>query len=307
MRQATNKVKITGLLSEVDLQDASFTGNDGNPVEVIRGTIKVKVDLPVGDKTILDEIPIQVFAKKYKNDGSPNSAYDDWKKVKDEYVSIAAGGEDSAQAISVTGANVQENTYYNQMGTKVSYTRIRGSFVRAVDKSRMVPEASWELEFVVANKKYLVDDDGVETDKYCINAIIPQYGGSVDVVPIYTTNPRAIQDIEQWEEGSTMKAYGYLNFTVGEAPKKVVVDDTWGEIPELVTESGTRSVSELIITKASGEPLTGEFAFDPVEINNALAEREARIEADKDKKASGTKGTKKAPAKGKATFTNLGF
>jgi len=305
MRQATNKVKLTGLLSEVDLEDASFDSN-GSPVEVIRGTIKVKINLPVGDKIIPNEVPVQVFCKKYKNDGNPNTAYDDWKKVKEEYVSIASGGEAKADAICVTGANVQENTYYNANGNKVSYTRIRGSFVKHVDKGHMVPEASWELEFVVGNKAYVLDDDGVETDKFCINAIVPQYGGAVDVVPIFTTNPMAIKDIEQWEDGSTMKAYGRLNFTVGEPGTAIASDDTWGEIPEQRTTGGTRSVSELIIQKASNEPLSGEFAFDPAEINGALADREKRIEQSKDKKSSGVS-TKKAPAKGKATFANLGF
>lgn len=305
MRQAVNKVKIVGLLSEVDLEDTSYTDKvTGNPVEAIRGKIKVRVDLPVGSEIIKNEIPVQVFSKKYKNDGNPNTAYEDWKKIKEECISIAAGGETKADAIVITSANLEENTYYNQNGVKVSYPRIRASFIRKIERARMTPEASWELEFVVGNKSYVLDDDGVETDKFCINTIVPQYGGSVSVIPVFTTNPAAIRDIEQWEDGSTMKAFGRLNFTVSEAPAPVVVDDTWGDLP-VETSGGTRSVSELIIQRATNEPLTGEFAFDAGEINSALAAREKAIEEIKNRKPAVA--SKKAPAKGKSTALDFGF
>lgn len=299
MRQATNKVNITGLLSEVKLDYATQTGKDGNPVDVIRGSINIKTTITIGSKDIDVEAPIQVYVKKFKNDGNPNAQYEEWRKVKEEYISIAAGGEAKATAIRVFG-NVTENAYYNEAGAKVSYTRIRGSFVSQVDKARMRPEAAWELEYVIANKHYVLDDDGVETDKYCVNALVPQYNGSVDVIPLYTTNPNAIKDIENWDDGSTRKCTGYLNFTVGEviaAP----VDDSWGAVEETKV-SRTKSLSELVILKGS-EALTGEFAFDPDEVNAGLAMREEAIEASKDKKKSG----KKAPEKGTATFANLGF
>lgn len=296
MRQATNKVNITGLLNSTSL-DYKTQARDGSPLDAIAGFINIKTTITVGSKEIETEIPIQVYVNRTKKDGTPNSQYDEWKKVKEEYISVAAGGEAKATAIRVFG-NVMENAYVNEAGTKVSYTRIKGSFVSQVDKTRMRPEAAWELEYVVANKHYVVDDDGVETDKYCINALVPQYNGSVDVIPLYTTNPNAIKDLETWEDGSTRKSTGYLNFTVGEviaAP----VDDSWGAVED-TRVSRTKSVSELVILKGS-EALTGEFEFNADEINEGLALREAKIENDK------KKSSKKAPAKGTATFANLGF
>ena len=96
MRQAENKVKIEGILSEVDIKKGSFTKN-GKTQDSIGGTITVKVAQDINGKTVDTEIPVHMFAAKYTNSGSTNPAYESIERVMNEYTSIAAaGGEEKA-------------------------------------------------------------------------------------------------------------------------------------------------------------------------------------------------------------------
>ena len=75
LRQAENKVKLEGILSEIDIKPGSFV-KDGKTVESIGGTIKVKVNQKInGEDTVL-EVPVHMFASKTTNKGTPNPAYE---------------------------------------------------------------------------------------------------------------------------------------------------------------------------------------------------------------------------------------
>ena len=92
LRQAENRVKIEGILSEIDIRPSSFIKN-GQTVESIGGTIKVKVNQKInGEDTIL-EVPVHMFASKLTNKGTPNPAYETIKRIAEEFVSIAAKDE----------------------------------------------------------------------------------------------------------------------------------------------------------------------------------------------------------------------
>ena len=67
---------------------------------------------------------------------------------------------------------------------------------------------------MVGQAGFELDRDGVETNKYKILGMIPQYGGRVDVVPFFAYNPGVIDAVSQyWEQGCTVRAAGRLNFT----------------------------------------------------------------------------------------------
>ncbi len=303
LKQAENSVKIEGILSEIDLKAGSSSKN-GKTIEYIGGSIKVRVNQMLnGVNTELD-IPVFMFANKYKNDGGPNPAYASIERVMNEYVSIAAGGMDAADRVRITNANIRMNEYYGQTGNLNSYPRINASFVTKVtDMTKFTPEATFSTVFMIAAMGYETDKDGVQIDnRFKIRGILPQYGGKVDVVDFYATTPSVIDAVSSyWSEKDTVKINGKLNFTSVVEEKMVEVD--FGE-PRM--ERRTVSVSELIITGGTQTPLEGDFAFDEDEINEALKERQSRL-AEMKEKAKEKDGTKKAAPAAKKGFSDLGF
>lgn len=302
LQQKENKIKIEGILSEIDIKTGSFKKN-GVDTDSIGGVIKIRVDQEINGVETELEVPVHMFASAFTNNGAPNPAYESIKRIMDEYVSIAASDIDHADRIRITNAQLQMNEYYGQNGTLISFPRITASFVTKVNKNDFKPSATFSIIFMVGSKGFETDRDGVETDKYKIMGMVPQYGGKVDVVPFYAINKGVIDGVSNyWNEGDTVKAAGKLNFTSKTETRKVEVD--FGEPQE---ETRTISVSELIITGGSSSPLEGDYALDADDITAALAERKARLAALKEKGSNkGTSG--KAPAASAGNkFKDLGF
>ena len=294
-----NTVKIEGILSEIDIKPGSFTKN-GATVESVGGVIKVRVNQEINGVDTELEIPVHLFASKYTNAGAPNPAYESITRVMNEYVSIAASDIDHADRIRITRGQLQMNEYYGQNGNLVSFPRVTASFISKIKKEECKPCATFSVVFMIGNKGYETDRDGVETNRYKVVGMVPQYGGKIDVIPFLAINPGVINGAEsQWNEGDTVKATGKLNFTSRTEARTVEVD--FGEPTE---ELRTISVSELILTGGSA-PLEGEFALNADDVTAALADRKNRLAALKEKgsKASG----KSAPAPSANKFKDLGF
>lgn len=302
LRQAENRVRVEGILSEINLKYGSFEKN-GRTVDNIGGNIKVLVHQNINGEENTLEIPVYMFATKLTNAGKPNPAYESIETVMNEYVSIASGaGEAGADKVRITGASIRMNEYYNQQGQLVSFPRVNASFVsKATGDFR--PEASWSLEFAVSSMDFVTDADGVEVEpkKLRIKAIVPQYGGKVDTMEFYATNPRVIDAITSyWENQKTYSAKGRLNFT--STTKEIIEECDFGE-PDVRVQ--TISVSELIVTKGTQSPMEDEMAFDPADLAAALKEHKAYLETLKDKTSNKTKAT---PAKNSSNQEfDLGF
>ena len=297
-----NSVKIEGILSEIDLEAGSYN-KDGKTVEKIGGSIKVRVNQMLNGAEVELDIPVYMFANKLTNKGTPNPAYASIERVMNEYKSIAAVGIDAADRVRITGANIRMNEYYGQGDKLNSYPRINASFVTKVtDMSKYNPEATFSAIFAIGSMGYETDKDGVEVaDRYKIRGIMPQYGGSVDVIDFFATSPNVIDAVSSyWEQGDTVKINGKLNFTSKTEEKLVEVD--FGE-PRV--ERKTISVSELIITGGSQTPLEGDFAFDMDEIQAALEARQVRLAELKAKAKA--KDTKSAPKAAPKKAMDLGF
>ena len=290
LRQADNRVRLEGVLSEINLKYGSYVNKKtGATVENVGGNIKVLVHQVINNEEVTLDIPVYMFASKYTNAGKLNPAYESIETVMNTYVSIAAaGGEAGADKIRITNGNIRMNEYYNQQGQLVSFPRVNASFVqKATGEYR--PEASWNLQFAVSSMDFVTDNDGVELDpkKLRIKVIVPQYGGKVDTMELYATNPKVIDVITSyWENQKTYSAKGRLNFST--TTQEIVEEMDFGE-PEVRVH--TTTVSELIVTGGTQSPLEDEMAFDVVELSNALKEHKAELEAMKDKAI-----TKQTPA-----------
>lgn len=291
MRQAENKVRIEGILAENDIEYGSYV-KDNKTVECIRGSIKVLVEQVINGENTVNEIPVFMFSPKYKNDGKPNPSYESIEKIKNEYTSIAAaGGRNGADYIRITGAQLGMNEYFNPNGQLVAFPRIRASFAQKITKENCKPEATFVAEMVVANQGYKTDADGIEVEPkvYNIKGIIPGYGGKVEVMDFVCSTENVISAVSTyWENGATVKAAGRLNFT----STTETYTETQG-FGESIERTRTRTISELVITGGSPEPLEGEFAYTNEQISAALAKRKNDLEK---LKAEASNRTRRAPA-----------
>ena len=301
LRQAENKVKIEGILSEINLEYKSYTKNDVK-VDAIGGSVKIRTTQKINNKDVELEIPVHMFSGKLTNSGKSNPAYESIERVMKDYKSIAAVGEAEADRVRITNGQITMNEFYPPNSDKlISQPRISASFMTKVKPTEYKPEATFSAELVVGSKTPEIGRDGEETGRISIKAIIPQYGGRVDVVPMFSSNENVANALsEYWEDGSTVKAVGRLNFS--QTTKTETIESGFGEPEEKTT---TVNISELLITGGSTDPLTGEFEYDANEISEALAERKTRLEQEKAKAASKTK-TKATPAATASGF-NLGF
>lgn len=303
LRQAENRVKIEGILSEIDIKPITYKKN-GQDVEAISGTITVKVNQTISGNEKELMIPIHMFAGKITNKGTPNPAFESIKKVANDFVSIAAAGdEDKADRVRITGASVRMNEYYAADGHLVSFPRVNASFVNRIPKNECKSEATFTMEFAVAKKTEELDRNGEPTGRYRIDAILPQYGGRVDVVPLYAESKGVIDAVSTyWEIGDTVKANGRLDFSS-------TTETTYEEVDfgEPIEKIRTVNKSDLIITGGSQEPLDGDFAFAKADLDEALAERKARLEMNKERDMART-ARKAAPAQSSSNgFDDLGF
>lgn len=301
LRQAENTVKIEGILSEIDLQPKTFKRN-GKDVEAIGGSITVKVTQKISDQEKELMIPVYMFAAKLTNAGKPNPAYESIKTVKDSFNSIAStGSEDAADRVRITRGQIRMNEWYAADGHLNSFPRVNASFVTRIAKNECKPEATFIMQFAVGNAAEEIKNDE-PTGRYKITALLPQYGGKVDVIPLYAEADGVISAISTyWGTGDTVRANGRLDFS--STPEVTYEEVDFGEPVEKVR---TINKSDLIITGGSQEPFEGEFAYAEDELNAALAERKARLEAQKEKDMSRAHAAP-APQKSGSGFADLGF
>lgn len=299
-----NTVKIEGILSEIDLRYGTLTKN-GTDIKTVGGSIKVRVNTKINGVDSELEIPVHMFATQYTNAGAINPAFESIERVMNEFVSIAASDINTADRIRITRGQLGMNEYIGQTGNLVSFPRISASFVTKIKKEECKPAADFTVVFMVGQKGYELDRDGVETDRFKVVGMVPQYGGKVDVIPFYAVNPGVIDAVSSyWNEGDTVKATGKLNFTSKTETYEVKVD--FGEANEATR---TISISDLVITGGSSTPLEGDFAINYDDVRVALEARKTRHAEMKDKAANQKKGTSgSAPAENSANrFADLGF
>lgn len=301
IREAENVVRIEGILSETDLKYSSFEKN-GEKKNAIGGIIKIQVNQEINGESVTLEVPVHMFASEYTNKGAKNPAYQSIERIMNEYTSIAAaGGTANADCVRVTNGKVTMNEYYGQDGRLISFPRITASFVNKVKADELAPKAEFSTQFVVGKKQMEMDSEGIETGRYKVTGIVPQYGGRVDVIEFVTANPKVIEAVKQyWTENDTVSAVGRLNFS--SRTETVIKEVDFGE-PQETTR--TISVSELVITGGSSTPLDGELAYDMSDIQTALADRKSRLEETKKKSAAGK--TRTAPEKTGKAPVDLGF
>ena len=298
MIQSENIVKIEGILAETDLEEKKFL-KDGKQTEAIGGSITIRVEQKIGEKDVVSDVPVYMFATKFTKKGTANPAYENIKNIKDNYVSIAASDEAHADKVRITNGDIRMNEYYGRNGNLVSFPRINASFVQRVRESEeFIPKAEFTCTAVVLQQDYELDKEQNETGRYLLKTAIVQYGDRLDVVPFIVESKKAINYISSnWESGNTVRINGKLNFSF-----KVIREVKESAFGDPVVNERTISTSELIVTGGS-DPIEGEGSYNSEDIQAGLAKRMANLETLKNKA-----NTKKAPAPATSfQQTDLGF
>lgn len=298
MIQSENIVKIEGILAETDLEEKKFL-KDGKQTEAIGGSITIRVEQKIGEKDVVSDVPVYMFATKFTKKGTANPAYENIKNIKDNYVSIAASDEAHADKVRITNGDIRMNEYYGRNGNLVSFPRINASFVQRVRESEeFMPKAEFTCTAVVLQQDYELDKEQNETGRYLLKTAIVQYGDRLDVVPFVVESKKAINYISSnWESGNTVRINGKLNFSF-----KVIREVKESAFGDPVVDERTISTSELIVTGGS-DPIEGEGSYNSEDIQAGLAKRMTNLETLKNKA-----NTKKAPAPATSfQQTDLGF
>lgn len=297
MRQTTNKVFITGILSELKLEESVYDKN-GQKIDCVRGSFIVKVPLEREGVPENIEIPVNVFRNKYiVKDGIKkiDGGYEQIINLMQNGKSIATVGDiDKASIVSVSGANINMNEYIKN-GRLVSIPRVQASFVKILPAGLdFKPQASFTCEMVICNITEKVDKDGipVEPKVLKVQGAVPKYNG-IDVITFTATDPIVVNGIENyWNENDTVSVSGVLDF------RTITTESVGAGFGAPIRR--TEKSSDLIILHGS-EPLLDEMALPIDEIKMLLSERAQRIEAQKAKETANV-----APSK-TATMSQFGF
>lgn len=296
LRQADNKVRIEGILSEVDIKTGE-SKKDGKPY--VMGEIKVKVTQDINGKTEHMEIPVNMFATKETKKGGLNPAYENIMKIKEEYTSIAScGNEDDASRIRIDRAEIGENAFWGNNGVLVSRPRIRASFSTRIKKDECQEAANFEAVIVIGNIKEEVRNDE-PTGRLIVKGILVQYGERADVVDFIVASNDAINHIQTyWNEGDTVRIAGKVNFS-----SRVIHEEKEVGFGDPIIEDRTISVKELIITSGSQSALDGDLAYEADDIKEALKRRQATLDEQKENASK----KEAAPAATEKKSTDFGF
>lgn len=301
LREATNVVKITGVLSEMNLKKGSYTKN-GKTMEMINGDFTVRVEQDCLGVAPVCDIPVKVFVNKYTNAGKENPAYANMEDAMNNLTSLAAAATTGGKADEVNlTANIRMNEYFNRSDMLVSIPQITTSFLNKNIYNNK-PQANFSTEIVISKMGYVLDADGVPVvpAKYEVQGIMPLYGGRVQVVKFVVVNPDYIAAIEQyWGVNETVSVSGRLNFTTETTTEMVSKGFGEGEL-----KSRTTHISEFVITGGDETPYDEALAFNLDEINEGLAARKVYLESLKEKKRQAPA---PAPVKKSINADDLGF
>lgn len=300
VNEMENFVSIEGLLSEINLKETSYNKNEVD-VPCIKGDIKVRVvtELEKGAEPTTLEILVNYFSNKYTSSGNENPSYKNLMELIHNGNSIAAVGEDSADAVRIGSGKISMNEFYTPDGRLISYPCINASFVNIIKRSEMVYKAKADVQAIIGKMQMQTDKDGIETDTLQITGIVVGYNEYTNVIPFITKNPTYISALKAtYSEGDLIKMNVRLNFS---SKTETYYEEV--EIGEPIEKTKTVNVNDLIIVGVSGSEIGGEeITID--KINQLVDSRTKRLEKAKEKATS--KGVGRTKEKEKAKV-NLGF
>lgn len=295
-----NTFTITGLVSEINFRE----GMNKNNKPYRSGTVIVRVDQTYGGKSEISEIPVSMFANKFKKDGTANKCYEQMAQIQNNYRSIAQVGLDGATRITFTGitSKIQENMFVSPSNPETVLSNWRLNTMFANPARGAGDCATFCMEIFIMKMERELNTEGEETGRL---KLVGMYVGNRgagsnaegNVFTFYVEEPGTIDYIERnWNENDTVQVVGRIRYCSEEV--QYHSENSWGED---IPQTSTRNKHELIITKGSDFPMEDDMAYDPDDIKALYADRSARREqmvVDAKNKAKAATATKASVSSG---------
>lgn len=276
LRQGVNKVQITGVLNEKNLEVKEYV-REGKKQMGITGTLEIR-----SGKNELHTV--RVFAYQFTKAGKENSVFKGLNTVKDEYKSVAEVGKDEATKVQITNGNIDLNEYANQSGEIITGYQNKTNFVnRLKEDEKFEPKANFDIEMFVEKLRDEFDKKTEEeTGRVIVQGYVPIYNG---VMPfsVILDNDKGGADYarDNFTPGKTVNLYGKIvNF------REETVKVTEGGFGDAKEETITTIKREFLATGGSvyEEGVHDGKLFDAALIKEALAKRALALEELKNKK-----------------------
>lgn len=266
LREAENTVEIEGLLLEIE----SRSGEVGTDKEYLSATLTIATN---EDRT--EQHQVEMFASKYKKDGTENGVFNSLQTVVEEYKSVDKHGLEEADYVRINRGRLQKNDYVGGDGQLRSNPQISTPFVNRVDAGEEVDlHAKFEVELIVDRVIEEFGKDEEETGRAILHGFIPLYGGRVIPFEFVVHEDGAEYVLDNYEKGDTVFVYGDIINRREEKTTKI--ESAFGEDRVKKTTSYIRE----FLIRGGTEPYDEDDpkAFDPEVVRKALAEREAYLE-----------------------------
>jgi hypothetical protein len=295
--QATNNVFIVGTLVE-----STYHSPDEIPDKdkYISGQVSIATPSLDTDEAKENIIPVHFYAKKYKNDGNANPAFDNISKMQSDFISKMTANDvpgTTPSKVRINSGTLTENAFYGNNDQLVSGFRVRNAFF-ALAKAEEEAMVQFETKIVIANIKDEVDREDNPTGRIVVKGVIVQYGGRAEFVEFIAEDDNVIEAINSnWEQNETVKVSGRIRYYAKTLTEEASSDgDTFGR---KVNKSKTFFVKELLIEGGSASPCDDDQAYNIKDIGTALTQRNERLEESK-KKSQEKNNKNKANSSGKA-------
>lgn len=252
LKQAKNRVHIEGILAEKDV----VVKDDS-----IRINLVVKIDEGI-------EIPVLMYSKKFKNDGTENGIYKSLETVANEYVTLADAKEGvEADKVRITSGQLSHNIYKTRDGRLVKDINIRTNFINRVkekDKIPYNPKAEFTVQGIVDGIKDVINEDGDVVEKK-VTLLVPVYGGNLQLMTFSMCIPEGMEYLEDNVfKGTYIELDGIVNFK-NEKVEKIIKRSFGADKVEVTFNSIKRF-------ELNGADLMDDDSWDEKEVKVAIKE-----------------------------------
>lgn len=252
LKQAKNRVHIEGILAEkeVVVKDDS-----------IRINLVVKIDEGI-------EIPVLMYSKKFKNDGTENGIYKSLETVANEYVTLADAKEGvEADKVRITSGQLSHNIYKTRDGRLVKDVNIRTNFINRVKEKEKIPynpKAEFTIQGIVDGIKDVINEDGDVVEKK-VTLLVPVYGGNLQLMTFSMCIPEGMEYLEDNVfKGTYIELDGIVNFK-NEKVEKIIKRSFGADKVEVTFNSIKRF-------ELNGADLMEDDSWDEEEVKVAIKE-----------------------------------
>lgn len=293
IRQALNKIEITGVVKEHKLD----TGKTSEGDKYINGSLVVKA----GEFT---EITVKVFVSETTSKGKVKKAYENLEKIlKGEVKTMAEVPEEEAVKVRIWGnegftSQFKEEIFKPENATEVvTKIGVDLGFGNITLDNNVNPEdykATFDVEMFVESVEEEMNKDEEETGRVIVKGWVPVYGGSV--IPLEIKAGIVEDEDGEYDFAEDIRSNIDLDSTVnfwGNIDFKAIIEKTskGGSLGRAKVEEKRTYIHDLIAVGANF--VEGDDEYDIEDIKQARIERENKKQEAQDKAESGDKGNKK--------------